>query len=458
VCSACKSGQFSEGENAGTCNAWLECKAGEYVIKTGSANANRTCGSCASGSYSTGANAGQCSSWQNCAAGSYVQAAGSATADRKCATCAASSFTTAINSQQCTAAGQCAAGTYQTTAATTTAAAKCSQCARGSYCAGGTAGQVACPSGTWDGNNTASPCIAHTVCAAGTAESNTPNATTDRTCAAVTPVEIASVSPVDAATGVARNANISVTFKTAMDKTVNPLSGISGCSFTWSSDGKTLTCNPADFATGTSVSWGVSTSAKDAKGTALTSARSYSFRVVRSTTTTLGSSTTLDGEITSDGSIDTRGAAAIGDYADNSSSFGLISFPLPKFPSGSNITAATLSVYQAKGSGTPYTDLSGQLLAVNVGAYTQLSLSVAGLPLQSPVSVGLSSSDSVGFKTADVTAMLADDLSRGSANAQFRICFNKDTDKDSTRDFVQIITAQASNDNKPSLSFTYDYP
>jgi hypothetical protein len=274
----------------------------------------------------------------------------------------------------------------------------------------------------------------------------------------VAPVEIVSVSPSDASTGVARTANVSVTFKNAMDKTVNPITGVTGCAFSWSSDGKTLTCNPGDFATGTTINWGVSTSAKDAKGTALTSARSYSFRVIRSTSTTIGSSTTLDGEITSDGSVDTGGAAAIGDYADNTSSFGLISFPMPKLPSGSSITAATLSVYQARGSGTPYTDLGGQLLAVNVGAYTSLNLSVAGLPLQSPASVVLSTSDSIGTKTTSVTAMLVDDLNRGSANSQFRICFNKDTDKDSTRDFIQIITAQAANDNKPSLSITYDYP
>lgn len=141
------------------------------------------CAPCASGSFSTGTNSEACSRWRNCEAGTFVSTVPSATADRECTDCDPETHSSNENSASCAPLGTCAAGTYETEAATSTSDVVCEACPEGHYCAGGTSEPEACEAGTWDGENSASPCVAHSVCSAGHYALNTPSAAVDRACA-----------------------------------------------------------------------------------------------------------------------------------------------------------------------------------------------------------------------------------------------------------------------------------
>ncbi len=174
----CAAGNFDHDADPSTeCRPWTECVAGEYVTAEGSASRNRVCAPCPSQTYSTGPNAVQCEAWTTCKAGSYVDETGTDTSDRSCAPCAAGEHSVDENSARCVPEAQCAAGTYDD------GDGQCVECQRGTTCPGAAATPTACGADEWDGGNTASACVPHTVCAPGTHAMNVPDAATDRQCA-----------------------------------------------------------------------------------------------------------------------------------------------------------------------------------------------------------------------------------------------------------------------------------
>lgn len=103
-----------------------------------------------------------------------------------------------------------------------------------------------------------------------------------------TPPTIANHSPANAERGVSRTPVISVSFSEPMDKlsthaafAITTPAGLSG-QFSWSHDSKTMTFTPsASLAYGTSVSWHVTTAARDLAGNPLATSVGNAFTVIR---------------------------------------------------------------------------------------------------------------------------------------------------------------------------------
>ncbi|HEY0465651.1 MAG TPA: hypothetical protein VGC79_15665, partial [Polyangiaceae bacterium] len=168
--------------------------------------------------------------------------------------------------------------------------------------------------------------------------------------------------------------------------------------------------------------------------------------LVKTINTLIYFDTALSGNISSDGLVITSLISA-GDDASNNYRCGFASFKTSEVPKGSVVTSATLSIYQIQSVGTPYTDL-GQLQAQAV-KYT--TFDKAALTVSSSASVSFNTNAGEGAKTVSVTSTVAANVTAGAANSQFRFCFAKKTDSESSGDFVQL----ASANNKPSLSIAY---
>jgi methionine-rich copper-binding protein CopC len=105
--------------------------------------------------------------------------------------------------------------------------------------------------------------------------------------------------------GVARNANIRVTFSEPMDKQatqaaffITAPAGFGAGTFSWSVDGTTMTFNPSGtFAYGAQVSWRVTNAATDLAGNALAAQMARSFTVIKQGTVVLESVAASDGYI-----------------------------------------------------------------------------------------------------------------------------------------------------------------
>jgi hypothetical protein len=114
---------------------------------------------------------------------------------------------------------------------------------------------------------------------------------------------LTSAVPGSTATGVARNANIQLTFSEPMDKaatqaafSITAPAGYSTGAFSWSADGKTMTFNPGpNFNYGEAILWRVTTAAKDLAGNALAQQISRGFLVIRQGTMILDSVAAVDG-------------------------------------------------------------------------------------------------------------------------------------------------------------------
>lgn len=105
---------------------------------------------------------------------------------------------------------------------------------------------------------------------------------------------VTSYSPANAQKGVSRTSGISVSFSEPMDKLsthaafgITTPAGLSG-EFSWSHDGKTMTFTPSvSLAYGTSISWKVTTVARDVAGNSLATSVSNTFTVIRQVVTDL---------------------------------------------------------------------------------------------------------------------------------------------------------------------------
>jgi len=181
----CENGTFDhDGDPSTTCEVWLVCQPGQYVVEAGTSEADRVCAGCASGTFSMNENVSTCSEWSDCTPGTYVSEDGSADSDRRCEACPSGTESTANNQAMCLPLGACEAGTVEVAPATTVDPAVCEACDVGTFCAGGSAPVVDCASENWDHDaNPGTSCAEWTSCVAGTYVDSPGGPTTDRTCA-----------------------------------------------------------------------------------------------------------------------------------------------------------------------------------------------------------------------------------------------------------------------------------
>jgi len=176
------------GNDTGSVDAGAvaDCPPGTYVAdeKDG---VSRTCSGCPSGTFSVLANASACEPWTVCGApSSYASAPPTATSDRTCAPCGEGTQTSVDNEASCMPSGaSCAPGTEPGTGLTDAGVVECIPCAAGTYCPGGSVSRTPCASGTWDHDKqSATACVAKTVCVAGERVADEGSAEQDRMCVA----------------------------------------------------------------------------------------------------------------------------------------------------------------------------------------------------------------------------------------------------------------------------------
>lgn len=170
-------------KSAGACQPISACERGSYVVQGATAVSDRICGICPSGTFSTAPNSAACTPWQTCQPGSYVTNAPSPLTDRLCSPCAAGTYTSGVNESVCLGPSECPAGTIEMAPGTSATAPTCGSCSPGEHCAGGKALPMSCGGDTWDDDgDPATPCVAKTVCAAGTWVTRPGSALTDRIC------------------------------------------------------------------------------------------------------------------------------------------------------------------------------------------------------------------------------------------------------------------------------------
>ena len=135
---------------------------------------------------------------------------------------------------------------------------------------------------------------------------------------------IVSITPASGATGVAKSANIVVTFSEKMNQAATQLAyqssdlPASGVTFNWNAAGTAMTIDPnVDLlytSTGKTYTFGLTTTATDIAGNALPA--TSSFKTFRQITTSITSTPALDGWVRPDGLVDTTSELRIGDSGD----------------------------------------------------------------------------------------------------------------------------------------------
>jgi Bacterial Ig-like domain len=271
----------------------------------------------------------------------------------------------------------------------------------------------------------------------------------------VGPTIVSSV-PADAATGVAINSTIAVTFSAAMDKTLTQAaftsSSVTTPTFAWTNGDKTLTItssaplNAPVAAPGTNktVSYSFAATAKDAAGAALTSTAARTFVTQKAVKATIAGAATLSGNIIfTEGTGDFNSVPPCatpcaqnnydpGIQAGDSNGFagtaskpanpdfsykGFAGFDITSVPITASLISATVSLTQANFTGLPYTIIAGGLKLqsiTNVDLATVLPDAAPGTFLfytaDATKEFVLSTDDVAGVKSVAVTTAVAADL------------------------------------------------
>lgn len=306
-----------------------------------------------------------------------------------------------------------------------------------------------------------------------------------------TPPTIVSTVPASGAVGVARTANIVITFSEPMRQgsTVAAFQFISPAAYPftygWNAAGTVLTINPVtDFPYGQNVTFTVGTGAEDLAGNTLQTALTRSFRVKRQATqnfyssgvTNSGSTTSLDGYIYGTTTCTTAVLGTGASYAAAGDRYsataptqtawrGFLTFSIASLGAlqGVNITRADLNVRQYGCAGNPFTTTFGSSIEahhIDIGA--SLDLGDCNTTNLGNRQYTLSTTTTVGLKTVDVTTSVRDDftnLTARSGRSQFRLQTNiLATDGDTVTDYCYFYTFNATGTaNDPYLAITYEY-
>lgn len=287
--------------------------------------------------------------------------------------------------------------------------------------------------------------------------------------------------------GVARNANISITFSEPMNKaatqaafSITSPAGFTTGAYSWSADGRTMTFNPqGTFAFGQPVAWRVTTDAQDLAGNALTQAISRGFYVVRQGTLVLEAMPALDGHITSAGTVSTGASMLfVGDSVNVPSYRGFLSFDLNALPENLlRVTNASLYVFLHAKNGDPVANLGGAAKLERVSYGNALTASDYDVQRFTGLfdSVDFISTLTSGWKVNGQLALgvFADWSDRNSRDhlSQYRVRFPTQYDNGEA-DYVQLHSADSiatycprpaaaangSSACKPHLVVIYEYP
>jgi DNA-binding beta-propeller fold protein YncE len=170
----------------------------------------------------------------------------------------------------------------------------------------------------------------------------------------------------------------------------------------------------------------------------------------------VGSSAALDGEAGSDVTATSAGGGPrTGDVEDLFTSTAyrqFYSFDLLNIPAGTSVAAATLRLYQASVSGSPYGGALGDVVVDHMNYGTSLDgTDYAAGALLSNIGM-LSSDDSAGYKTLGVASRVQNDLDNGRVRSQYRLRFSLlNANLDTSDDYAQFTDAEDSccGVNKP---------
>jgi methionine-rich copper-binding protein CopC len=291
----------------------------------------------------------------------------------------------------------------------------------------------------------------------------------------VTPPTVVSTSPADLSKGAPFATNVSITFSEPVDKAsaqaalaVSTAAGSVLGNVTWSTDGKTMTFDPAaDLSTNDVVTCSLSTAAQDLAGNPLAAPATFSFSVLRFAVAKLYSDATLDGVIWSAGSpsVFANGTSLyVGDNDSNYYGRAFVSFDLSQLPASvTAVDGGTLWLFEeAGGLGSPFATL-GSLLAerVDYGASLDqgdLTLDALDATTYTVGALGVAPEQ----KYADVGPSVAAAWANRPALAsriQFRLRFATNTNGDGAGDTLKLGSGETLTPSlRPLLSVGYLYP
>lgn len=157
----------------------------------------------------------------------------------------------------------------------------------------------------------------------------------------------------------------------------------------------------------------------------------------------VGSTADLDGEAGSDNTATSAGGAPrtgdVDNFPTDIAYRQFYSFNLSGIPAGTIVSAATLRLYQASVTGSPYDGTLGSVVVDHVDYGNSLDgADYATVPLLSNIGT-LSSNDSEGYKTLSVASRVQDDLSNARSRSQYRLRFSlSDSNLNGNDDFVRF--------------------
>jgi hypothetical protein len=290
----------------------------------------------------------------------------------------------------------------------------------------------------------------------------------------LTPPTVSGTAPADLALGVPAATSIAVTFSEPVNQgsaqgafSIQGPAGHDAGTFSWSTDGRTMTFQPdVPFAPGDSVAVRVTTAVTDVAGNAMAANVDFSFKVLRVGTVTLCSDAPLDGVLWSgDSTVYTLAPSLyVGDSAMYGYGRAFVSFDLGQLPaSATAISGATLSLYQESGAnaGAPYVTL-GVLHAERVDYGSALDSTDLLLPALDGATYTLSTTAATEWKQVGVSPSIANawaDRVMLASRAQFRLRFATNTDGDGASDTAAFASGNTLVPaNCPSLTVEYLYP
>jgi len=141
----------------------------------------------------------------------------------------------------------------------------------------------------------------------------------------------------------------------------------------------------------------------------------------------------------------------------SSVSRGFVGFEISEIPSSAEIQSAVLKIYQVKTSGKPYKS-GGNLKLDHLTFGDALDKTDYALPALTTNFAVISESEKAGWKEADITDKLKNDLANARSVSQYRIHFeNELTDKDADGDFVYFESEENTlkTGNTPQLVVKY---
>ncbi|WP_228560201.1 MULTISPECIES: Ig-like domain-containing protein [Myxococcus] len=300
-----------------------------------------------------------------------------------------------------------------------------------------------------------------------------------------TPPTILNTTPGQAAIGVPRDPVIEVLFSEPMDRTsvqnafaITSPAGQNSGSFNWNEADTVMTyALPSIVTYGTTITWQLSTLAKDKSGNTLQEAGHSEFRIVRQASMTMPIIYSVSGSISTSDTPDfhyrsyaTYVLERIGDNSANQSSRLFFGFKLDALPSELiQINRSTIKWWLSTQLGQPFEQLGPLLLEpVDVGEYlpqsnvedTESPVLTAAYNAQ-PRALGLTlTAANIGTPGQfDVTSYVTQDwASRVERNyrSQFRLRFTRETNSDRNTD--ELRSSSSTYPTLAELEVVYEYP